>query len=143
LKLRITSRARSSLVNATLAIAATSRRLCSCSPPLGSIENRVDGLEALLGDTSEGLKARHGLPADHAEPHRHGRFERPNSTASAVRQAKDSGSPLHVHHRESEWFYVLDGELIVWVGGQAVRAPAGSFVFGPQGTPHTFTVSAI
>jgi len=55
---------------------------------------------------------------------------------------KDSGSPLHVHHRESEWFYVLDGELIVWVGGQVVRAPAGSFVFGPQGTPHTFTVSS-
>ena len=55
---------------------------------------------------------------------------------------KDSGSPLHVHHRESEWFYVLDGELTVWVGGQVVRAPAGSFVFGPQGTPHTFTVSS-
>jgi quercetin dioxygenase-like cupin family protein len=71
------------------------------------------------------------------------RFEHPNSTASAVRQAKDSGSPLHVHHRESEWFYVLDGELIVCVGGQAARAPAGSFVFGPQGTPHTFIVSAI
>jgi len=47
-----------------------------------------------------------------------------------------------VHHRESEWFYVLDGELTVWVGGQVVRAPAGSFVFGPQGTPHTFTVSS-
>ena len=45
-----------------------------------------------------------------------------------------------MHHRESEWFYVLDGELTVWVGGQVVRAPAGSFVFGPQGTPHTFTV---
>jgi CheY-like chemotaxis protein len=37
----------------------------------GSTEDRVDGLEALLGDTSEGLKARHGLPADDAEPHRH------------------------------------------------------------------------
>ena len=55
---------------------------------------------------------------------------------------KDSGSPLHVHHRENEWFYVLDGELTVWVGGQVIRAPAGSFVFGPQDTPHTFTVSS-
>ena len=55
---------------------------------------------------------------------------------------KDAGSPLHVHHRENEWFYVLDGELTVWVGGQVIRAPAGSFVFGPQDTPHTFTVSS-
>jgi quercetin dioxygenase-like cupin family protein len=53
-----------------------------------------------------------------------------------------AGSPLHVHHRENEWFYVLDGELTVWVGGQVIRAPAGSFVFGPQDTPHTFTVSS-
>ena len=52
---------------------------------------------------------------------------------------QDAGSPLHVHHRENEWFYVLDGELTIWVGGQVIRAPAGSFVFGPQGTPHTFT----
>jgi quercetin dioxygenase-like cupin family protein len=55
---------------------------------------------------------------------------------------KGAGSPLHVHHRENEWFYVLAGELTVWVDGQATRAPAGSFVFGPQGTPHTFTVSS-
>jgi len=55
---------------------------------------------------------------------------------------QDSGSPLHVHHRENEWFYVLEGELTVWVDGQVIRAPAGSFVFGPQDTPHTFTVSS-
>jgi quercetin dioxygenase-like cupin family protein len=53
-----------------------------------------------------------------------------------------AGSPWHVHREEDEWFYVLDGELTVWVGGQVIRAPAGSFVFGPQGTPHTFTVSS-
>jgi len=55
---------------------------------------------------------------------------------------RGSGSPLHVHHRENEWFYVLDGELTVWVAGQVIPAPAGSFVFGPQETPHTFTVSS-
>jgi Cupin domain len=31
---------------------------------------------------------------------------------------RDSGSPLHVHHREDEWFYVMEGELTLWVGGQ-------------------------
>jgi quercetin dioxygenase-like cupin family protein len=55
---------------------------------------------------------------------------------------RGSGSPLHVHHNEDEWFYVLEGELTIWVGGQTVVAPAGSFVFGPCDVPHTFIVSS-
>jgi len=39
---------------------------------------------------------------------------------------RGSGSPLHVHHNEDEWFYVLDGELTIWVDGQTVVAPAGA-----------------
>ena len=41
---------------------------------------------------------------------------------------RGSGSPLHVHHNEDEWFYVLEGELTIWVDGQVVDAPAGSWV---------------
>jgi quercetin dioxygenase-like cupin family protein len=52
------------------------------------------------------------------------------------------GSPLHVHHNEDEWFYVIEGELTFWVGGQVIDAPAGSFVYGPRGIPHTFTVNS-
>ena len=52
------------------------------------------------------------------------------------------GSPLHVHHNEDEWFYVLSGELTFWVGGQVVPASAGSFLYGPRDVPHTFTVSS-
>jgi quercetin dioxygenase-like cupin family protein len=55
---------------------------------------------------------------------------------------RGSGSPLHVHSREDEWFYVFEGELTFWVGGETIVAPAGSFVFGPKGIPHTFTVSS-
>ena len=55
---------------------------------------------------------------------------------------RGAGSPLHVHHREDEWFYVLEGELTFWVGGQVVRAPAGSFVYGPRDVPHTFVVAS-
>jgi quercetin dioxygenase-like cupin family protein len=55
---------------------------------------------------------------------------------------RGSGSPLHVHHNEDEWFYVIDGELTFWVGGQVITAPAGSFVYGPRDIPHTFTVSS-
>jgi quercetin dioxygenase-like cupin family protein len=56
--------------------------------------------------------------------------------------ARGAGSPLHVHHREDEWFYVLDGELTFWVGGEVVNASAGSFVYGPRGVPHTFIVAS-
>lgn len=56
--------------------------------------------------------------------------------------AKGAGSPLHVHTREDEWFYVLEGELAFWVGGRRIAAPAGSFVYGPRGIPHTFAVTS-
>jgi quercetin dioxygenase-like cupin family protein len=52
------------------------------------------------------------------------------------------GSPLHVHTAEDEWFYVTEGELTFWVDGEVIVAPAGSFVFGPRGLPHTFVVSS-
>lgn len=56
--------------------------------------------------------------------------------------ARGAGSPLHVHHNEDEWFYVIEGELAFWVGGQTVRAPQGAFVYGPRDIPHTFQVQS-
>jgi quercetin dioxygenase-like cupin family protein len=55
---------------------------------------------------------------------------------------RGTGSPLHVHHREDEWFYVIEGELTFWVAGETIVAPAGSFVYGPRDIPHTFIVSS-
>ena len=55
---------------------------------------------------------------------------------------RGSGSPLHVHHNEDEWFYVLEGELTIWVDGAVEVVPAGGFVFGPRDVPHTFIVSS-
>lgn len=55
---------------------------------------------------------------------------------------QDSGSPLHVHHNEDEWFYVIEGEVTFWVGGKVIVAPAGSFVYGPRDIPHTFLVTS-
>ena len=48
------------------------------------------------------------------------------------------GSPWHVHPEEDEWFYVLEGELTVWVADTQLSLTAGSFAFGPKGVPHTF-----
>jgi quercetin dioxygenase-like cupin family protein len=56
--------------------------------------------------------------------------------------AQGAGSPLHVHHREDEWFYVIEGALTFWVGGRVIEAPAGSFVYGPRDIPHTFAVAS-
>jgi quercetin dioxygenase-like cupin family protein len=55
---------------------------------------------------------------------------------------RGAGSPLHVHHAEDEWFYVLEGELTFWVGGETYTAGAGGFVYGPRDIPHTFMVSS-
>jgi quercetin dioxygenase-like cupin family protein len=55
---------------------------------------------------------------------------------------RGSGSPLHVHRNEDEWFYVTEGELTFWVGGQVIVARGGSFVYGPRDIPHTFAVSS-
>lgn len=55
---------------------------------------------------------------------------------------RGAGSPLHVHHHDDEWWYVLEGEMTVWIDGTTIEAPAGSFVFGPRDVPHTFTVSS-
>ena len=51
-----------------------------------------------------------------------------------------SSPPLHVHHREDEAFYVLEGQVRFHCGGEEIVAGAGSFVFLPREVPHTFIV---
>jgi mannose-6-phosphate isomerase-like protein (cupin superfamily) len=48
--------------------------------------------------------------------------------------------PLHIHHREDEAWYVLDGRMTFYVGDAKLEASTGSFVYAPKGIPHTFTV---
>jgi mannose-6-phosphate isomerase-like protein (cupin superfamily) len=48
--------------------------------------------------------------------------------------------PMHVHHREDESFYILEGELTMQCGDKRFRASAGAFVFLPREVPHTFVV---
>jgi len=50
----------------------------------------------------------------------------------------ESGPPPHLHRREDETFYVLEGELEFLVGDDTIRAGAGSFVYVPKETMHTF-----
>ena len=48
--------------------------------------------------------------------------------------------PLHVHHREDEAFWVLDGEVTVSIGDRSFDAGPGGFAFGPRDVPHRYTV---
>ena len=48
------------------------------------------------------------------------------------------GPPPHVHSREDEGFYVLEGEITFTIDGERVVATAGMFANMPVGTPHSF-----
>jgi len=47
-------------------------------------------------------------------------------------------APLHVHRNDDEAWYVLEGTICVRVGKDVVEAKAGSAVFVPRGTTHTY-----
>ena len=49
-------------------------------------------------------------------------------------------TPLHVHYREDEGFYVLDGTVTILVGEETVELGPGQHAFGPRDIPHRFTV---
>lgn len=49
-----------------------------------------------------------------------------------------SGAPLHLHHREDETFYILEGVLDMQVGQAKETALAGATVFRPREIPHDF-----
>ncbi|HEY0501436.1 MAG TPA: cupin domain-containing protein [Kutzneria sp.] len=48
------------------------------------------------------------------------------------------GPGEHVHSREHELWYVLDGEFDFLLGAELVHQSTGGLAFGPRGTPHTF-----
>jgi quercetin dioxygenase-like cupin family protein len=48
--------------------------------------------------------------------------------------------PPHVHTREDELFYVLEGEFDVYVGQKAFNVKAGECVFMPRLRPHAFVI---
>jgi Cupin domain len=41
-------------------------------------------------------------------------------------------APKHVHHKEDEGFWVLEGEVTFDVGGTTIVASAGDYAFGPR-----------
>ena len=50
--------------------------------------------------------------------------------------------PPHIHHREEETFYVLEGEMTFSVGGQTIKATPGTMVCLPRDLAHSFVIDS-
>jgi quercetin dioxygenase-like cupin family protein len=61
-------------------------------------------------------------------------------TIVEVTEPPGAQAPLHVHHREDEGFWILDGDVTFHVGDVTIEARAGDFAWGPRDVPHRYTV---
>ena len=51
------------------------------------------------------------------------------------------GPPPHIHHRTEDAFYMLEGELTIYVGEQIIHATPGTFLLVPRGNRAYFCES--
>lgn len=49
------------------------------------------------------------------------------------------GTPLHVHHKQNEVFYVIEGNYYFQVGTEYFHLAAGDSIFLPMKLPHAWT----
>jgi quercetin dioxygenase-like cupin family protein len=49
-----------------------------------------------------------------------------------------AGPPLHLHRREDEAFYILEGTFAFQIGDLTETATAGWFMTAPKGVPHSY-----
>jgi quercetin dioxygenase-like cupin family protein len=59
-----------------------------------------------------------------------------------TKMRKGTEPPPHVHEREHEMFYVLEGVLNVYVGDECFQAAAGECVFLPKLKAHAFRIQS-
>ncbi len=59
---------------------------------------------------------------------------------TVIESRTTGGAPLHVHRREDECMYVLEGEISVVCGDETLPAGRGAFVFLPKGVRHSWDV---
>jgi mannose-6-phosphate isomerase-like protein (cupin superfamily) len=56
--------------------------------------------------------------------------------------ARGNTPPLHVHHRDDETFYVLEGDLRLFMGDREIMLAPGQATLAPRGIPHTYRVES-
>lgn len=64
-----------------------------------------------------------------------------NGAYALIETANDpaTGVRLHVHEREDETWFILEGAYVFQVGEQTISAQAGDYVFGPRSVPHSYS----
>ena len=53
-----------------------------------------------------------------------------------------AASPVHVHDRDDETIFVLEGEGVFWAGDQRWRLTSGDTAFLPRGVPHAYSFTS-
>jgi mannose-6-phosphate isomerase-like protein (cupin superfamily) len=48
------------------------------------------------------------------------------------------GPPKHVHAKEDEMFYILEGQTRIWRGDEVLDVSTGAVAFLPRNVPHTY-----
>jgi mannose-6-phosphate isomerase-like protein (cupin superfamily) len=61
--------------------------------------------------------------------------------AAIVTQPVGTATPLHVHTREAEAFFLLEGEMTYRAADETFPVEAGDFIWLPAGIPHAFRVT--
>lgn len=51
-------------------------------------------------------------------------------------------TPLHAHPEEDETFYILEGQVLLYLDGREKSLSAGAFVSVPRGVPHAYLVTS-
>jgi len=51
----------------------------------------------------------------------------------------DTGPALHLHYEQEEWFYVMEGVVVLQVGDRRLQLKPGESVLAPRRIPHTFS----
>jgi quercetin dioxygenase-like cupin family protein len=51
-------------------------------------------------------------------------------------------APVHVHRREDEYFLVVAGRAVLFVGDERIDAGPGDLVVLPRGIPHAYLVTS-
>lgn len=54
------------------------------------------------------------------------------------RGLRQPGPPVHLHLHQDEWFYVLEGEVLIQVGDKRNTLKPGDSLLGPRGIAHGF-----
>ncbi|MDQ3810372.1 MAG: quercetin 2,3-dioxygenase [Chloroflexota bacterium] len=60
-------------------------------------------------------------------------------TILEITEPPNKEAPLHVHHKEEEGFWILEGSATFQVGDHTIEARAGDYLLGPRDIPHRYT----